>query len=50
MYAIRSYYEFKGNADYKMIIQLAQGAKGPDVNGYRTEFISMVKTAELLGK
>jgi len=42
--------QFKGKADYNLVKDLAQGAKGSDVNGYRTEFISMVKTAELLNK
>ena len=33
----------KGKADYNMILKLANGAKGPDPEGYRAEFIQMVK-------
>ena len=42
--------KFKGNATYKMIKDLANNSKGKDENGYRTEFISLVNTAELLSK
>ncbi|MCD4795542.1 MAG: VWA domain-containing protein [Bacteroidales bacterium] len=42
--------KFKGNVTYKMIKDLANNSKGKDENGYRTEFISLVKTAELLSK
>ena len=42
--------KFKGNVTYKMVKDLANNAKGKDENGYRTEFISLVKTAELLSK
>jgi Ca-activated chloride channel family protein len=35
--------EFKGDASYEEVLQLAQGAKGQDVNGYRAEFIGMVE-------
>jgi hypothetical protein len=33
-----------------MISNLASGAKGKDTDGYRAEFIKLVKTAELLSK
>jgi Ca-activated chloride channel family protein len=42
--------EYKGKADYAMIRTLAEGAKGKDPEGIRTEFLSLVKTAELLSK
>ncbi len=42
--------KFKGNVTYKMVKDLANNSKGKDENGYRTEFISLVKTAELLSK
>ena len=36
--------EFKGNTTTGSIIQLAQNSKGKDENGYRSEFIQLVKT------
>jgi Ca-activated chloride channel family protein len=42
--------EFKGKADYDMVENLAESAKGKDADGYRTEFVKLVKTAELLSK
>lgn len=42
--------KFKGNADYDMVAGLAKTAIGKDENGYRTEFLSLVKTAKLLDK
>jgi Ca-activated chloride channel family protein len=41
---------YKGAADYPMVLQLAKGAKGADVNGYRAEFIRMVEQSQLLDK
>jgi len=41
--------KFKGNFDYESVIALAKGSKAKDENGYRTEFISLVKTCALLG-
>ena len=38
--------KFKGNANYSSIISLASGAKGNDENGYRNEFVKLVKLAE----
>jgi Ca-activated chloride channel family protein len=38
--------EFKGNLDYKKIIQIAKAAKGTDEFGYRAEFIQLVQLAE----
>ncbi len=42
--------KFKGSVSFKMITELADHAKGTDENAYRTEFVSLVKTAELLSK
>jgi len=42
--------EFKGNASYKQVLELAKASKGSDTEGYRAEFIRLVKTAELLSK
>lgn len=36
--------EYKGTASYENVVQLANSAKGNDANGYRGEFIEMVKT------
>jgi Ca-activated chloride channel family protein len=35
--------EFKGESSYKSIVDLADKAKGTDSNGYRSEFIRLVK-------
>lgn len=40
--------EYKGNCDYDMLIDMAQQAKGNDEEGYRSEFIRLVKLAEKL--
>ncbi len=37
--------EFKGNTNKESILSLAKGAKGTDDEGYRSEFIGLVKTA-----
>ncbi len=42
--------EFKGLAHYDQVIDLAKNAKGTDEEGYRAEFIKLVKTAKLLDK
>lgn len=36
--------EFKGDATYDEVIKLANSSIGKDVNGYRSEFIELVKT------
>ncbi|MBC9933913.1 YfbK domain-containing protein [Chitinophaga qingshengii] len=41
---------YKGNISYDTILQLASGAKGDDTEGYRAEFIQLVKKARLLNK
>lgn len=38
--------EFKGNTSIDSIIKLAQNSKGNDENGYRSEFIQLVKTID----
>jgi Ca-activated chloride channel family protein len=38
--------EFKGNASYEKVLNLARGAKGLDEEGYRAEFVQLVRTAE----
>lgn len=40
--------EFKGNSNFKDIIELAKNAKGKDNEGYRAEFIRLVESAELI--
>ncbi|MDJ1495061.1 von Willebrand factor type A domain-containing protein [Cytophagaceae bacterium DM2B3-1] len=40
--------EYKGNATYNQVITLATQAKGKDEEGYRIEFINMVKASEFL--
>ncbi len=40
----------KGTANYKEILALAKKSKGNDANGYRSEFIKLIETAELLKK
>lgn len=42
--------EFSGEAHYEQVIDLAKKAKGVDEEGYRAEFIKLVKTAKLLDK
>ncbi|WP_299824718.1 von Willebrand factor type A domain-containing protein [uncultured Pontibacter sp.] len=40
--------KFKGSASYQMVLELAQGARGKDEEGYRVEFINLVKSMSLL--
>jgi Ca-activated chloride channel family protein len=40
--------QFKGDATYAQVLQLAKEAKGQDEAGYRAEFIRLVETVELL--
>ncbi len=42
--------EYKKNSTYKNTLALAKQAKGNDKFGYRSEFIKLVETAELLSK
>ncbi len=40
--------KFKGETSYAHMIELAKASKGIDENGYRSEFIQMMKSSELL--
>ena len=40
--------EFKGTASYPMVLELAENARGSDKEGYRVEFINLVKSMSLL--
>jgi Ca-activated chloride channel family protein len=40
--------EFKGTSNYYNVVALAEGAKGKDKEGYRVEFINMVKSCQLV--
>ena len=42
--------EFKGSANYEQVLNLAKNAFGKDSEGYRAEFLKLVKTAKLLDK
>lgn len=42
--------EFKANASFDNIIKAAKKAKGNDEEGYRSEFIRLVESAQLLAK
>jgi Ca-activated chloride channel family protein len=40
---------FKGEATYQQVLALAQTSLGQDTEGYRSEFVKLVETAQLLG-
>lgn len=42
--------EFKANSSYSAVMELAKNAKGEDKEGYRSEFMKLVETADLLKK
>jgi Ca-activated chloride channel homolog len=42
--------EFKSNASYDDVLRLARKAKGNDDEGYRSEFVRLVESAEILVK
>jgi Ca-activated chloride channel family protein len=42
--------EFKGQTNYTDIVNMAEGAKGADKEGYRTEFINLVKSCQWVTK
>lgn len=42
--------EFKSNASYNSVLELARKARGADDEGYRSEFIRLVESARLLAK
>ncbi|SIR41052.1 Ca-activated chloride channel family protein [Pontibacter lucknowensis] len=42
--------EFKGNASFPMVLELAKNARGKDEEGYRIEFVNLVKSMGLLSE
>jgi len=42
--------EFEGKSNYNQVLTLAIGAKGKDKEGYRAEFIDMVRSTQLLAQ
>jgi Ca-activated chloride channel homolog len=42
--------EFKGQASFKQVLQLAGQAEVSDQHGYRAEFIRLVQRSQELGK
>jgi Ca-activated chloride channel family protein len=42
--------EFKGTATFDQVIRLAKGARGVDDEGYRSEFIRLAGSAQLMAK
>ena len=40
--------EFKGNADFESVMELAESSKGKDKFGYRAEFLNLVERADIL--
>lgn len=42
--------EFKGSSDYDMVVAMAQKARGNDEDGYRAEFVRLVKSLGQMAK
>jgi len=42
--------KFKGESNYKNVIELAQKSKGKDIEGYRAEFIKLVESCNLMAE
>nr|MBP6478619.1 DUF3520 domain-containing protein [Chitinophagaceae bacterium]MBP7316440.1 DUF3520 domain-containing protein [Chitinophagaceae bacterium] len=42
--------EFKSAASYTSVVEMARKARGNDDEGYRSEFIRLVESAQLLAK
>lgn len=42
--------EYKGNGTLQQVLEWAQQGKGADVNGYRTDFIELVRKVQVLRK
>jgi Ca-activated chloride channel family protein len=42
--------QYKGDANYSNVLELAQSAKGSDPDGYRSEFITLVHKAQELSR
>ncbi|MEB3225584.1 MAG: YfbK domain-containing protein [Synechococcus sp.] len=39
---------YRGESSFDQVLAIAQGSKGADPEGYRSEFIQLVKTAQAL--
>ena len=42
--------EHSGTATYDAVLEIATAAAGPDLHGYRAEFLDMVRRAKTLGE
>ena len=42
--------EYKGNGSLQQVLEWAQQGKGADINGYRADFIELVRKALALKK
>jgi Ca-activated chloride channel family protein len=42
--------EYKGNGTLQQVLEWAQEGKGADINGYRADFIELVRKAQALSK
>ena len=42
--------EFKAKSTYGSVLNLAYGAKGDDIEGYRTEFIQLAEACKMLSE
>jgi Ca-activated chloride channel family protein len=40
--------EYKGNATIQQVLEWAEEGKGTDINGYRADFIELVRRAQTL--
>jgi Ca-activated chloride channel homolog len=40
--------EYKGNGSLQQVLEWALQGKGPDVNGYRADFIELVRRVQML--
>ena len=40
--------EYKGNGSLQQVLEWAQQGKGPDLNGYRADFIELVRRVQML--
>jgi Ca-activated chloride channel family protein len=40
--------EYRGDASFMQVLDLAKGSRGADLQGYRKEFIELVETAREL--
>jgi len=42
--------QYRGQAGYEMVLELARAGKGDDPDGYRSEFVQLVQTARSLAQ